>query len=323
MSLDSPSRTLSAPTTLPKQSPTSASASTPAAGSPPLLARRDGTCGDGHHNCLDIKQPGACCDNQSYCFVDKSNEAGCCRIGSNCDDTSPCKSEFYYCTTTLGGITAGNSTTRGCCGRQCPQTSYYLCPPSLGGKCCPFDADCQADGNCVMKRTASSSPPTGTTTLVDSPTGASVIEFDGLSSGAKAGIGVGVALGTSLLIALLAWSLVLCRRRAAAHRDKFADAAGRAELTGTEVPASGPGGQAAGGGSQASDANATLVEMAENEASPPRPERPASPWESANVEAIDGLFELDGAASQVPVPEPPPPPPPEPNVCFPSHLEKV
>lgn len=158
----------------------------------------------------------------------------------------------------------------------------------------------------------------------------SVIEFDGLSSGAKAGIGVGVALGTSLLIALLVSIFVLHRRRVAARRDKFAaDAANRAELTGTEVQPEGTA-QAAGSnssGGQASDANATLVEMAENQATPAPPsERPVSPWESANVETIDGLFELDGSqvhTCDAPEPAPPPPPPPpEPNVCFPSHLAK-
>ncbi|KFG81269.1 hypothetical protein MANI_024084 [Metarhizium anisopliae] len=334
MSRDSPSRTLSAPTTLPQQPP--ASASTLATASPPSLAKRDGTCGDGRHNCLDINQPDACCDNQSYCFVNKSNEAGCCAIGSNCPDDSLCKSDFYYCTTTLtlSGVTAGgNSTTKGCCGRQCPQTSYYLCPSSLGGKCCPFDADCQAGGNCVMKRTASSTPPTTTPTTTTpsdacptcSPV-ASVIEFDGLSSGAKAGIGVGVALGTSLLIALLVSIFVVYRRRAAARRDKFAapDAANRAELTGTEVQV--PRGSDGSQHAHASDANATLVEMAENQASPtPQPERPVSPWEGANVETIDGLFELDGSQQVVhtcDAPEPAPPPEPEPNVCFPSHLGK-
>ncbi|KAK9445544.1 hypothetical protein VB005_00656 [Metarhizium brunneum] len=318
MSRDSPSRTLSAPTTLPQQPPASTSASTLAAASPPSLAKRDGTCGDGHHNCLDINQPDACCNNQSYCFVNKSNEAGCCAIGSNCPDDSLCKSDFYYCTTTLAlsGVTAGGNsttTTRGCCGRQCPQTSYYLCPSSLGGKCCPFNADCQAGGNCVMKRTASPTMPTTTATTTPAhacPTCSpvSVIEFDGLSSGAKAGIGVGVALGTSLLIALLVSLFVLHRRRAAARRDKFAaemDAATRAELTGTEVQVA-----------QGPDANATLVEMAENQ---------ASPWEGANVETIDGLFELDGSQQVVhtcDAPEPAPPPEPEPNVCFPSHLGK-
>ncbi|KID98900.1 hypothetical protein MAJ_04995, partial [Metarhizium majus ARSEF 297] len=328
MSRDSPSRTLSAPTTLPQQPP--ASTSTLAA-SPPSLAKRDGTCGDGHHNCLDINQPDACCDNQSYCFINKSNEAGCCAIGSNCPDDSLCKSDFYYCTTTLtpGGVTAagGNSTTKGCCGRQCPQT-YYLCPSSLGGKCCPFDADCQAGGNCVMKRTASPTMPTTTATSTThagacptcSPV--SVIEFDGLSSGAKAGIGVGVALGTSLLIALLVSIFVLHRRRAAARRDKFAaDAANRAELTGTEVQV--PQGSDGSERAQASDANATLVEMAENQASPPAPsERPVSPWESATVETIDGLFELDGSQVHTCDAPEPAPPPSEPNVCFPSHLAK-
>lgn len=171
--------------------------------------------------------------------------------------------------------------------------------------------------------TATSTPPDACPTC--SPV-ASVIEFDGLSSGAKAGIGVGVALGTSLLIALLVSIFVVYRRRAAARRDKFAaaDAANRAELTGTEVQV--PRGSDGSQHAHASDANATLVEMAENQASPtPQPERPVSPWEGANVETIDGLFELDGSQQVVhtcDAPEPAPPPEPEPNVCFPSHLGK-
>ncbi|KHN96660.1 uncharacterized protein MAM_05603 [Metarhizium album ARSEF 1941] len=281
MSPDSPSRTrtraVSAPTKPHKPPPTSAAAR----GSPPRLARRDQTCGDGHHNCLDINQPDRCCSNQNYCYVNAAGEARCCPVGSNCVADSPCKSEFYFCTTTLSGLAAANAanaanaTTQGCCGRKCPQTSYYLCPSSLGGKCCPYDADCQADGNCVMKRAApSTTTPTG-------PDAMSVVELGGLSPGAKAGVGVGVALGTSLLIALAAWSFALCRRRRARRANAARDSvANRAEMTG-------------------SLARAPAVEMAEDEPEPdaagPGPERP-------HVESFDGPFELD-ASSQAHAPE--------------------
>ncbi|TWU72490.1 hypothetical protein ED733_001275 [Metarhizium rileyi] len=326
----SPSRTLSAPTKPHKGWHTSA------IGSIALLAKRDNICGDNLHNCLDISQPQQCCDDQSYCYINKYNEARCCPIGSNCIADSLCKSDYYYCTTVLSSVTVGNSTTQGCCGRKCPQTSYYLCPSDLGGKCCPYGSNCQAGGNCIMKQTPSTTtrvPSSGPGTCSTcTPTGAdnvTVIEVDHLSSGAKAGIGVGVALGTSLLIALLAWSYILYRRhrRQKDHGEKFPDAANLSELVGTGTPLD-PAGrnapatatatrdQAATERSESTDPNAEPVEMASTQASPPDREPSTSPWENANVETIDGLFELD--ASQVHAP--PASPPPEPNVYFPSHL---
>jgi hypothetical protein len=294
---------------------------------------------------LDINRADQCCDNESYCYVNLSNEPRCCPVGSNCVADSPCKSDYYYCTTTLTSLTTGNSTTQGCCGRRCPQTSYYLCPPDLGGKCCPFDTDCQAGGNCLKKETASTTLPSSSGTL--SPTVSetvSVVSTDRLSSGAKAGIGVGIALGTSLLIGLLAWCIILHRRRrrrqARDHNEKFPNPATRAELMGTNAPENvqdtspeprrAPQEQQAGQvpdpePEPAPEPGAGPVEMASDEAAPAEQERqrPASPWETgAHVDSIDGLFELDGL--QIHLGEPlTTTTTPEPNVCFPNHLDKM
>lgn len=41
------------------------------------------------------------------------------------------------------------STREGCCGKQCPSTSLYLCPSSLGGACCGYGSECREGGRCV------------------------------------------------------------------------------------------------------------------------------------------------------------------------------
>ncbi|OAQ61823.1 cortical protein marker for cell polarity domain-containing protein [Pochonia chlamydosporia 170] len=320
MSRNAPSRTLSSPAILYKQSPTSVP------GSVPVLAKRDGNCPENSHNCLDVNFPRQCCDNQSYCYINFSNDPRCCPIGSNCIDDSPCKSEHFYCTTTLPSITTGNSTTKGCCGRKCPQTSYYLCPPDLGGNCCPYGSNCQTGGNCVRKYTPSTTlllpSQSSTRSSTESPP---VGEADRLSPGARAGIGVGIALGTSLLIALVAWSFILYKRRRRQVKNHDEDPTNRAELMESIAPQE-PSPQPETRTSQEAQTEAegttAPLEMASDAAQPPEQERPASPWENgAQVETIDGLFELD--ASEVQVPGPSLPSPSEPNVYFPSHWNKM
>ncbi|PNY28846.1 Uncharacterized protein TCAP_01233, partial [Tolypocladium capitatum] len=218
--------------------------------STPLL-KRDGKCGDGRHDCLDIKHGDQCCDNSSYCYVDKAGDPRCCPIGSNCVDDTICKSDKYQCkgtVTTSGVVKTGQD---GCCGRRCPQTSYYLCAASLGGKCCPYGAECQAGGNCIAGRTPSNTalptPAAGSCTAsqtkcadgtgccgqqqhctrvsgtaycaAGSPTntndkavGGGVTD-KGLSGGAKAGIGVAAAAAGSLLVGAVAWLCVSKRRQ--------------------------------------------------------------------------------------------------------------
>ncbi|KAH0492345.1 hypothetical protein TgHK011_007303 [Trichoderma gracile] len=150
------------------------------------LFKREGSCGDDAHSCLDIGHGDRCCNNNSYCYVNSSNEPKCCAIGQPCTSDNPCPATAVRCSTTrtitLTSSQQQKSSTRtatapapaspsitttvltGCCGRACPQTSFYLCAPSLGGNCCPYDTNCQAGGHCVSTKT---SPPPGLTPVAD------------------------------------------------------------------------------------------------------------------------------------------------------------
>ncbi|KYK60440.1 hypothetical protein DCS_01577 [Drechmeria coniospora] len=219
------------------------------------LAKRDGSCGDGRHPCLDTHHSDRCCENTQYCYVNRVGLPRCCPIGSNCINDSSCQSTAYQCTTditittTAAGGTVGPlvlSSQVGCCSRRCPRTSQYLCADDLGGKCCPYGAECRSDGNCVSTRTASTSVPAKLTPVPDGCTTSQHKCADGTGccdlsmhctevtgtaycaptdahadNAARDGdtrasvgvaIGVGVGLGGGLSVGAAAW-LCLARRR--------------------------------------------------------------------------------------------------------------
>ncbi|KAK2934440.1 hypothetical protein FoTM2_005687 [Fusarium oxysporum f. sp. vasinfectum] len=220
------------------------------------LAKRAGDCGSDHHNCLEIGFPNDCCDNDSYCYVNRKGDPKCCPIGSNCSSDSPCSSNAYFCTRTV--TRSGTATAQeGCCDRKCPRTSLYLCPSSLGGNCCGYNSECRAGGDCASTRPASrtdllSPIPSGCTTSQHkcsdgagccdndqectqvsgegycaqaTPTESGVTIVDdsdsssgGLSDGAKAGIGVGVVVGASIIVGGLTWMCLRKRRQRTASR---------------------------------------------------------------------------------------------------------
>ncbi|KAF5017313.1 hypothetical protein F66182_10771, partial [Fusarium sp. NRRL 66182] len=215
------------------------------------LAKRAGECGSDRHNCLDVGFPDDCCDNDSYCYVNRNGDPKCCPIGSSCTSDSPCDSTAYFCTRTV--TSSGTATAqRGCCDRKCPRTSLYLCPSSLGGNCCGYDAQCRTGGDCASTRPASRTDlltpiPEGCTTsqyqcsdgagccdndqdctqvsgegfcaqATPTESGVTVVEDDendsgGLSEGAKAGIGVGVVVGAAIIIGGFTWLCISKRRR--------------------------------------------------------------------------------------------------------------
>ncbi|KAM0264471.1 hypothetical protein ACHAQJ_000662 [Trichoderma viride] len=133
------------------------------------LAKREGSCGDNSHSCLDIGHGDSCCDNNSYCYINTSNEPKCCGIGLTCASDNPCPASAVRCTVTTTltfsrtsspsktsakeSTITSTSTTTGCCGRACPNTSQYLCAKTLGGNCCSFNANCEAGGGCVFTKT--------------------------------------------------------------------------------------------------------------------------------------------------------------------------
>ncbi|KAL7790022.1 hypothetical protein V8C37DRAFT_385164 [Trichoderma ceciliae] len=236
------------------------------------LFKREGSCGDNAHSCLDVGHGDRCCDNNSYCYINTSNDPRCCAIGQPCTSDNPCPATAVRCTSTRiltitspfsasktpakASATTSRTVITGCCGRACPQTSFYLCPPDLGGNCCPFDSNCEASGNCVSTKTK---PPSGLTPAAEGCTtsqfrcpdgdgccndGQSCTSFSGsaycsattggptstlaaagddsssspggLSPGAEAGIAVGAVVGGGLIVAAAVW-LYLTRRRAAAE----------------------------------------------------------------------------------------------------------
>ncbi|RGP81685.1 hypothetical protein FLONG3_172 [Fusarium longipes] len=213
------------------------------------LAKRAGSCGSDKHSCLEIGFPDDCCDNDTYCYINRKGVSKCCPIGSNCSSDSPCNSTAYFCTRTS---TASGTTIEqeGCCDRKCPTTSLYLCPSSLGGNCCGYNSECRVGGACASTRPASrtdllSPIPSGCTTSQHSCTigegccdndqvctqvsgegycaqatptesDATIVDDDSsreLSDGAKAGIGVGVVVGAGLIIGGLTWMCLRKRKR--------------------------------------------------------------------------------------------------------------
>ncbi|KAG6038600.1 hypothetical protein E4U41_003996 [Claviceps citrina] len=306
-------------------------------GTLPLDKREVSDCGETHHNCLDIQRPDSCCDNSSYCYVNAQNEARCCPIGSNCIADSPCSSQAYYCTVTLttallpsgsaaAAAAAANTTATelGCCGRKCPQTSYFLCPSDLGGKCCPFGSQCQAGGNCLQQRTAAAALPTparsasacslspgaestscsGTPAAgddgsndedgEDSSSSSSSGIPDQLSVGIKAAIGLCV---TVMLLVVLGAAWFYLRRRWRKRMRKGDDISNRAELTGSVVP---KGTREMQGSPQqqhhpgaASDAARGLVASEADDGIPQSPRNHTIPVEIASVEAVSPVSQQE------------------------------
>ncbi|KAG5932112.1 hypothetical protein E4U53_001487 [Claviceps sorghi] len=275
-------------------------------GSSPLQ-RGPNDCGEGQHSCLDIQRPDSCCDNASYCYINAQDEARCCPIGSNCIADSPCSSQAYYCTVTLtttflprvssAGVTAVTTTEQGCCGRKCPQTSYFLCPPDLGGKCCPFGSQCQAGGSCLQKKTATSastsaaiatpkagcsspasSCPETPTDDQDDSSSSDASDNPALTAAVKAGVGICVSI--TLLVVLTAACLYLRRRHR--QRSKKADMISRVELTGCAArPRHDHHAQ-----HHAASAAPRAFAPATDDGMPRRPRHHTAPVEMASVEAV-------------------------------------
>jgi hypothetical protein len=212
----------------------------------------------------DIGQPGACCDDDHYCYANTQGQAQCCALGSPCDN--PCPTDSYYCGPTSNGTATASATTAAisnCCQRPCTASVAYQCASSFGGGCCNLGYSCTSGSGCVSTSVAPTTlvsiVPSGCTTgqfscaasmgggccdngatCTNSGTGlycasgttapsairtgangslvSGITEANpdtGLSTGAKAGIGVGIALLVCLVIAGLIW---FCMRQRKAAR---------------------------------------------------------------------------------------------------------
>ncbi|KAM3505917.1 hypothetical protein MY11210_007778 [Beauveria gryllotalpidicola] len=247
---------------------------------------------------LDTGHGDQCCGNDSYCFVSTGGESRCCPLGSNCVADSPCNSKSYYCTRTATAAlslasVAANATETGCCGRRCPQPQYFLCPPELGGNCCPYGAECRADGSCVAPMTSTTTTTTTATTAFTTsstlptaqcPSGAcatSAVGGGGLSPTTKAGIAATVVAGTGVVAGALAWLWLLRKKRAKARA--AARAIGVSEVPGDAVgePRGYFGG---GGGAEAAPGAARAV-----------PSQPNTPVEIDSAVPEDDAVEMGDA----------------------------
>ncbi|KAF9882331.1 hypothetical protein CkaCkLH20_00367 [Colletotrichum karsti] len=152
-------------------------------------------------------------------------------------------------------VVTSTTTSSGCCGRRCTSTSNFLCPTDLGGDCCEYGNTCASDNKCVKTVSQSTSMTGGLTPVdpgctattqhacedgggccdnlmhctVSSGTAACApgnptagVDYNpdgessgGLSSGAKIGIGVGVAAVGVILLAFFTWFCLVRRRRRA------------------------------------------------------------------------------------------------------------
>ncbi|KAH7026235.1 uncharacterized protein B0I36DRAFT_365829 [Microdochium trichocladiopsis] len=128
-------------------------------------------CGTEMHSCLDVGFPTGCCLNNQYCFVMTNWTLGCCRIGNNCLDVTPCSEGLYLQNgtisvtklvtqiTTVGPLDDPTTSTRvnqlitasvspGCGSNPCSRSSF-LCQAAFGGQCCGYGSICASNSLCI------------------------------------------------------------------------------------------------------------------------------------------------------------------------------
>ncbi|KAK1964740.1 hypothetical protein LY78DRAFT_713888 [Colletotrichum sublineola] len=220
-------------------------------------------------------------DNQPWCCPVGSNcDSNCAATAYQCPTTvTRTVSE-----TITGGAIITTSVSSACCGRTCPSTSAFRCESRFGGGCCSYGQTCVSGGGCVRAVTPTTSATalltpidpgcTATTqhacvdggccdrlwdcvvvsgTAACAPgrptaTDVRIVEDapDELSTGAKAGIGVGVSIVGCAFVVLSAWFCLFRRRRqgtATASSSRRSGGAGASRVSGG---VSGPGSERPG-----------------------------------------------------------------------------
>lgn len=120
---------------------------------------------------------------------------GCCGYGQTCASNSGC-------------VAARSQTPTGFV-PQVPEgctTSQISCPSSIGGGCCPVGRSCTQVGSSVACATVPVAPPDGVIPVGRDGGGG------GMSTGARAGIAVGVVLGSAIIIGVATWLCIRKRR---------------------------------------------------------------------------------------------------------------
>ncbi|TVY80297.1 hypothetical protein LSUE1_G003916 [Lachnellula suecica] len=175
---------------------------------------------------------GISCGSSSYICATTVTNSGTATSTQACCPRSCTSTSQFLCAATQGGgccpygymCTAGS---QGCVSTQTPTTvvasvvpsgcsaaDQFTCASSLGGGCCGNGQACVTSGSGNFCSATGSALRTRTlaggaiATAVAKPSGNS-----GLSTGAKAGIGVGVALGALAVIGALMWFFLVHRPR--------------------------------------------------------------------------------------------------------------
>ncbi|KAK1987141.1 hypothetical protein LZ30DRAFT_545829, partial [Colletotrichum cereale] len=221
-------------------------------------------------------------DNRPWCCPVGSNcDSNCAATAYQC----PATVTRTVSDTVTGAAAVTTSVSSACCGRTCRSTSAFRCESRFGGGCCSYGQTCVSGGGCVRAVTPTSSA-TALLTPVDpgctattqhacadggccdrlwdcvvvsgtaacapgrpTATDLRIVDDapDGLSTGAKAGIGVGVSIVGCALVVLSAWFCLFRRRRrgtATASSPRSGGVGGASRASGG---GSGPGGGGGGG----------------------------------------------------------------------------
>lgn len=98
-----------------------------------------------------------CYPNSAYCVVNETTfDTQCCDLGQNRGLTCPQDSYYSIMTKTITDVAASTTTTEtvaACVVRHCTST-WYMCPWSVGGGCCPFGRHCTSGGSCLFSEAA-------------------------------------------------------------------------------------------------------------------------------------------------------------------------
>ncbi|KAK8081918.1 hypothetical protein PG996_000699 [Apiospora saccharicola] len=141
-------------------------------------------------------KPRKCAVSEFQCPM--SLGGGCCKFGNPCLTGGSCGVPITASPT--GFVPTANG---------CPSRNQFSCAASLGGNCCFNGQTCVLSGNTQACAGQATSPPGTEITYTGG----------GLSQGAKAGIGVGVAVGAALIIGILTWFCLRHRKAATAGRN--------------------------------------------------------------------------------------------------------
>lgn len=195
--------------------------STSTSGSATTTGTDEASEGEDEEPETEIRVEGTCCgrlcDPSIQFACSAPFEGACCPLGTRCVENETCEVWVPDAPTPVASIQP----------TQCAQ-GQYPCDDGLAG-CCRNGARCTVittDGTTGYCASATETgQPTATRLLPSNFT--SVREDDaGLSTGAKAGLGVGVALGVILILAITAWFLLRRRRlRTEAARSETASTA--------------------------------------------------------------------------------------------------